>query len=118
MTIPTYNRTPAEFTEPFAGGSAAGLRLLHQQLDTLADPLWARYRESNDLDAYASAYVGFFEAAFEPSLFSALADGRGAAERHSLVQRFREGLKAKIAADPQKASCAWRVFTMLIAKDG
>jgi len=117
MAIPTYNRTPAEFAEPFAAGSAAGLKLLHRQLDTLADPLWAQYRETGDRDAFASAYVGFFEAAFEPSLFSAVADGRGAEERQSLARQFRDGLKTKIIADPQAASCAWRVFTMLIAKD-
>ena len=33
MTIPTYNRTPAEFTEPFTDGAASGLDVLHRQLD-------------------------------------------------------------------------------------
>ncbi len=117
MTIPTYNRTPAEFTAPFADGTASGLTLLHRQLDTLADPLWAQYRQSSDLDAFAAAYAAFFEAAFEPSVFSALAEGRGADERQALIRQFRDGLKAKIAAAPEQASCAWRVFTMLIAKD-
>ena len=118
MTIPTYNRTPAEFTAPFTDGTASGLTLLHRQLDTLADPLWAQYRESNDLDAFAASYAGFFEAAFEPSLFSSLAEGSGAAARQSLVRQFRDGLRARIAANPRAASCAWRVFTMLIAKEG
>ena len=44
-------------------------------------------------------------------------EGRGAEERQSLVRRFRDGLKARIATNPEAASCAWRVFTMLIAKD-
>ena len=67
MLIPTYNRTPAEFTEPFAAGAVSGLTLLHQQLDVLADPLLAQYRESNDLDAFAASYVGFFEDCFDLS---------------------------------------------------
>ena len=95
-----------------------GLTLLHQQLDVLADPLWAQYRKSNDLDAFAASSIGFFEAAFEPSLFSSLAEGRGVEERQSLLRQFRDGLKAAVAANPREASCAWRVFTMLIAKDG
>jgi len=118
MAIPTYNRTPAEFAAPFADGAASGLTVLHRQLDVLADPLLAQYRETGDLNAFAASCTGFFEAAFEPCLFSSLAEGRGAAERQSLLRQFRDGLKAKIAAAPQEASCAWRVFTMLIAKDG
>jgi hypothetical protein len=117
MTIPAYARTLAEFAEPFADGSAAGLRLLHRQLDILADPLWAQYRESGDLKAFADAYVGFVEATCEPSLFSSLTTGRTPEERQALVQRFRDGLRERIAANPQEASCAWRYLTMLIAKD-
>ena len=45
---------------PFADGAACGIALLHRQLDTLADPLWAQYRESNDLDAFASVLCRVF----------------------------------------------------------
>jgi hypothetical protein len=117
MVIPTYNRTPAEFAAPFADGTASGLRLLHGQLDVLADPILARYQETGDLDAFAASCVGFFEAAFEPSLFSALAPGRSPDRRRSLETEFRDGLRARIAADPQAAGCNWRVYSMLIAKD-
>lgn len=116
MVIPTYNRTPAEFTAPFENqDTAGGLRLLHAQLDTLPDPLWAAYRETSDCDAFAAAYIGFFEAAFAPSVFSALAAGRNASERQTVTAEFNAQLKARITADPAAASCIWRIFTMLIA---
>ncbi len=119
MTIPTYNRTPAEFTAPFADGtSTAGLTLLHQQLDVLADPILAAYQATGDRDAFAAAYADFFEAAFGPSVFSALGPERTAEQRRTIARQFRDRLVREIGANPQAASCAWRVFTMLIARDG
>jgi hypothetical protein len=118
MVIPTYNRTPAEFAAPFAGGRGVdGLRLEHGGLQILDDPIWAQYRRTNDLGAFVAAYVEFFEAAFAPSVFSALDPGRTETERQRIGRQFAHKLAAAVAADPAAAVCRWRTFTMLIAKE-
>jgi S-adenosylmethionine-dependent carboxyl methyltransferase len=118
MTIPTYNRTPAEFLAPFAGGrSQGGLRVEHQELRTLEDPLWAEYQRTKELDAFVAAYVDFFDAAFAPSVFSALAPNRPAARRLRIHQQFSAKLASLIAENPPAAVCRWRTFTMVIAKE-
>ncbi len=118
MAIPTYNRTPGEFTAPFAGGGVSGLRLEHGELHILKDPIWRDYRRDGDLDAFAAAYLDFFEAAFAPSIFSALDPGRPAARRQTLHEKFRAKLGVLIKANPATATCDWRVYVMLIAKTG
>jgi SAM dependent carboxyl methyltransferase len=117
MTIPTWNRTTAEFVTPFEG-EAVGLDLRRHTLRTLDDAYLAKYREDGDADAYATAVAGFFEAAFEPSLWSALDDARDADDRAALAARFNGRLRTAIAADPEAASCTWHVVVLDIAKPG
>ncbi len=123
MVIPTYNRTPAEFLAPFAGGrTAGGLRLEQRELHTLEDPIWAEYRRTNDLDAFVAAYVDFFDAAFGPSVFgapstSARPAGRPVGGQFAQNGQFAQKLSTLIAGNPAAAVCRWRTFTMLIAKE-
>lgn len=118
MVIPTYNRTADEFAAPFAdAGGAGGLSLRHLQCDTLRDPIWTRYEQGGDGDAFAAAYLNFFDAAFAPSIFSSLAIGRQPEDRQAIKLEFDARLKGRIIADPASASCRWRVVTMLIARD-
>jgi hypothetical protein len=118
MTIPTWNRTTAEFVAPFEGGEAGGLELRRHTLRTLDDRYLNAYRADGDVDAYATEVAGFFEAAFEPSLWAALDDSRDAADRAALAARFNGRLRTAIAADPEAASCTWHVVVLDMAQPG
>ncbi len=117
MTIPTWNRTEGEFTEPFTSGRMAGrLELRRSQFVVLPDPLYTAYHESNDLDRYVADVAGSFRAAFEQSLWAAL-DSDRTAESHEQVRRaFGAELRRIIAADPARAACSWRVVILDIAR--
>ena len=116
MTIPTWNRTEAEFVAPFAAGEAGGLELRRHTLRTLDDPYLAAYRSDGDADAFATAVAGFFQAAFEPSLWSALDPSRDGPARAVLATRFNGRLRTAIAADPGRAACTWHVVVLDIAR--
>jgi hypothetical protein len=119
MAIPTYNRTPAEFAAPFAAAeNSGGLALEQGELRVLSDPIWAEYQRSGDREAFVAACGDFFDAAFSPSLFSALAEARTADQRQRLAADFGARLRALIAANPKAAVCDWRVFVMAIVKPG
>src|SRR4051812_15969973 len=96
-----------------AGGTADGLRLEAHELNVLADPIWSEYERSGQADVFAAAYASFFEAAFGPSLFSAVDPSRSAQEQQSLTKVFGDRLRGKIMLDPSQAVCHWKVFTML-----
>ena len=84
MSIPTWNRTLAEFTAPFDGpdgGSAFGLLLLESDLDFAPDAYLAAYREDHDAHKFGAAVSGFLRAFTEPSLFAGLARAPGAQDR-------------------------------------
>ncbi|MDQ2670283.1 MAG: class I SAM-dependent methyltransferase, partial [Gemmatimonadota bacterium] len=90
MTIPTWNRTKAEFTAPFDDGQLAGvLELRRAELRWLPDRYFAAYQSDGDLDRFVENVADFFRAAFEESLMSALEPGR--ADRDGLVSAFRDG---------------------------
>src|SRR5262249_27963660 len=73
MVLPMYYRTLEEYTAPFsaqpANGPGASLQLIASETAALADVFWARYQETGDLQAYATAYTGFLRAFTEPTLF-------------------------------------------------
>lgn len=61
MTIPTWNRTTAEFVEPFETGELNGrLELRRHAARWLPDVYFAAYRKSGDLGRYAQAAADFF----------------------------------------------------------
>ena len=113
MTIPTWNRTQAEFGAPFASGEAAGLELARHTLRTLPDPYLAAYEQDGDLQRYAEQISDFFEAAFGPSLWAALAPDRDAA---AVATGFGRRLRKAIEADPRAAACSWHVVVLEIVK--
>ncbi|MBX6743723.1 MAG: SAM-dependent methyltransferase [Acetobacteraceae bacterium] len=117
MVIPVYCRTPGEYLAPFgSGGDAGGLVLEHQELKVLPDAYWQEYQRSSDVEAFAAAYADFFRAAYGPSLFGVLEPTRGPQERQALAARFQDLLQRRIAGDPRRAVCHWRVLVMCIAK--
>ncbi|MFF4319256.1 hypothetical protein [Streptomyces sp. NPDC001568] len=121
MTVPTWNRTSAEFLDPLRRGPASDwYRLEEEAFAVLPDPLHDRYGRDGDLDAYAREVTASFMAAFGPSLFPTTeapggADGpSGAADE--LVRDFRSGLTARIRAHPADARTNWRVQLLRAAR--
>ncbi|WP_431683513.1 hypothetical protein [Kitasatospora sp. KL5] len=105
MTVPTWNRTTAEFLEPLRSGPLAkAFRLEEHEFVVLADPMWLRFAADGDLDAYAHEVAASFTAAFGPSLFAGpAAAGPGAAAR------FEAGLAARVRTQPEAGAARWRV---------
>ena len=114
MTIPTWNRTTVEFTEPF--DSHNRLVLQRHAERTLPDVYLAAYREEGSLDRYVAAVAGFFRAAFGDSLWGALDPTTARSRREEIATRFDELLRQRVAADPETAACEWHVVVLDIAK--
>ncbi len=114
MTIPTWNRTTAEFVAPFEPG--APLHLRRQAARSLPDPYLAAYRDSGDLDRYVDDVAGFFRAAFEDSLWAALDADRDQPARDAVAAGFHEAMRAAIRAQPDRASCTWHVVVLDIER--
>lgn len=117
MTIPTWNRTLAEFVAPFEAGDFAGtLELRRSDLRWLPDPYFEAYRRDDDLDAYVESVADFFRAAFEESLLACLDPTRAPDARAAIATAFRARLRERIAADPEAAACRWHVALLDIAR--
>jgi hypothetical protein len=117
MTIPTWNRTLAEFTAPFESRELDGiLELRRSTMRSLPDPYLEAYRSDGDLDAYVESVADFFRAAFEESLMASLDPGRDDAARESVAVEFRAALRRHIAADPEAAASTWHVAVLDIAR--
>lgn len=114
MTIPTWNRTTAEFIEPF--DSRIPLELRRHTQRTLPDVYLAAYRDEGSLDRYVAAVAGFFRAAFGDSLWGGLDPSTTRSRREAIAAGFDELLRRRIAADPQAAACEWHVVVLDIAK--
>ena len=116
MTIPTWNRTAAEFVEPFAAGDLDGrLTLRRHTAGSLDDPYFETYRRSGDLDRYVDSVADFFRAAFEQSLWASLDSGRAEADRDAIAQAFGRQLRRLIANHPDRVACRWHVAVLDIA---
>jgi SAM dependent carboxyl methyltransferase len=117
MTIPTWNRTTAEFLEPFDSGEFDGtLELRRHAARWLPDSYFEAYVRDRDLDRYVTSVVDFFHAAFDDSLWAALDRKRDASQREAIAARFDERLRQRIAADPERAACHWHVVVLDIAR--
>lgn len=117
MTIPTWNRTEAEFTAPFEQEEiATALELRRSTLRWLPDTYFEAYRQDGDRDRYVESVAAFFRAAFEQSLLAALNPGRDQADREAVAAAFRAALRERIAAEPEKAACRWHVVVLDIAR--
>ena len=114
MTIPTWNTSTAEFTEPFDSHNPLELRRHTER--TLPDVYLAAYRDQGSLDRYVAAVAGFFRAAFGDSLWEALDATTTQSRREGIANRFYELLRERIAADPEAAACEWHVVALDIAK--
>ena len=117
MSIPTWNRTLAEFTAPFDapdGQGAFDLSLLESELDFAPDAYLAACREGHDAQKFGAAVSGFLRAFTEPSLFAGLARAPGA--RTAIADRVYARVAEAAAADPDAMETRWHVAVLRIAK--
>jgi SAM dependent carboxyl methyltransferase len=114
MTIPTWNRSTAEFLAPFESGALDDeLRLRRHAARSLPDPYLPAYRADGNLDRYVESVASFFRAAFEDSLWAALGAG---SDVEQFEARFAKLLRDGIAAAPERAACEWHVVLLDIAR--
>jgi hypothetical protein len=113
MSVPTWNRTLAEFTAPFEGGGL-GLTLLESELDFAPDAYLAAYREDHDAQKFGAAVSGFLRAFTEPSLFGGLVRAAGATT--TIANRVYARVAEAAAADPEAMETLWHVAVLRIAK--
>lgn len=117
MTIPTWNRTVAEFLDPLrAGPLAEAFRVEEHDLVALPDVLLEQFEATGDEQAFAAQLTAFFQAAFQPSLLSALDTGRAAGEVDAVAQAFAGGLHSRIAADPTACETHWHVVPLRLTR--
>lgn len=69
-------------------------------------------RATGDVQDYADGVTGFFRAAFAPSLVAGLPAGRARA----VSQAFTDGLRARVAADPEAVETHWHVVPLRLAR--
>ncbi|HEX2507964.1 MAG TPA: hypothetical protein VHK23_06555 [Miltoncostaeaceae bacterium] len=115
MTVPTWNRTPDEFAEPFREGAVA-LELVELEASQLPDRFLAALERDGDREAFAAAVTGFVRAFTEPSLLAALDPGRDPAERRRIGDELYERVRARAAARPEDVRADWRVVAMRIRR--
>jgi hypothetical protein len=113
MSVPTWNRTLAEFTAPFEG-DGLGLTLLESELDFAPDAYLAAYREDHDAQKFGAAVSGFLRAFTEPSLFGGLVRAAGATT--TIANRVYARVAGAAAADPEAMETLWHVAVLRIAK--
>ncbi len=113
MSIPTWNRTLAEFTAPFDGDDI-GLTLLEAELDFAPDAYLAAYRDDHDAPKFGTAVSGFLRAFTEPSLFGGLARAAGATS--TIADRVYARVAEAATADPEAMETLWHVAVLRIAK--
>lgn len=116
MTIPTWNRTLAEFVAPFDDPRLrARMDLRRAELRSAPDPYFLAYQRDGELDSYVDAVVRSFRAAFGESLWAALDSDRDATARDRIRAAFDAELGGRVAADPEGCATAWRVVVLDIA---
>jgi hypothetical protein len=117
MTVPTWNRTAAEFAAPFQPGDIAavpGLSLLEQSLAEVPDQYLAAYRASGDADGFADAVTTFLRAFTEPSIVETL--DRPPADRAAIADSIYGDVQHRVRAEPESFETVWRVALLRIAK--
>ena len=95
MAIPTYGRTRAEFTAPFAdSGTIAGLALASIEIFLGEDHIYEDYGRDRDAGAFGRRWAAFVRASTFPTLAQSLeGDGEG-----SRAEQFYDLLEARLAA--------------------
>jgi hypothetical protein len=115
MTVPTWNRTTADFTEPFEDASLP-LELVEHEAHVLDDLFAATYAEDGDAVGLADGVTTFLRAFTEASLFGAALGHRPDAERTQLADDFYRRVHDRLVADPAAGRADWHVLAMRIRR--
>ena len=117
MTIPTWNRTQAEFLAPLRDGPVAQAWTPEEhELLRAPDTLLEEYERFGDAGAFAAAVVDFFDAAFMPSLLSALDSARSPDQTDAFVSEFKRRFAERIASDPPSVETHWHVLLLRLTR--
>jgi hypothetical protein len=100
MSIPTYGRTRAEFSAPFAAGDFARMRLEELEIFEGEDRIFEDFRKDGDAKAFADRWAAFTRASTFPTLASAL--GGGGRRAREFMDRAEAAVAARLAARPQR----------------
>ncbi len=101
MAIPTYGRTRAEFSAPFAAGDFEGLTLELFEIFDAEDRIFEDFRKDGDAKAFADRWAAFTRASTFPTLASAL-EGGGGRRTREFMDRAEAAITARLAAKPQR----------------
>ena len=113
MSIPTWNRTLAEFIAPFDAGGALGLSSWSRSWTSRRTPTWlppARTTTRGSSGRRCRASCASFT---EPSLFNGLARAAGATS--TIADRVYARVAEAAAADPEAMETLWHVAVLRIA---
>jgi hypothetical protein len=113
MVVPTYYRTREEFLAPLAREPTPGRFQLESSKQTaLADPLWAEFERTNDLDTYSKRASDFLRAFTEPALFGALGARESPQVAKATADDFYARLATAVAREPEQAVCSWYMILL------
>lgn len=115
---PTWNRTLDEWLAPFASGpAAADFEVVEHREDESDDAAtFPQYVRDHDAAAFARAYIGFVRAVTENPFFRSLDAARTPAQRDAVITEFYDGLRQRLEAEPDVATCVWRVVSLRIRR--
>jgi hypothetical protein len=113
---PTWNRTPAEFLDPFENRASQFSVAEHREDVTDDSGRYPQFVRDGDARAFAAAYVGFVRAVTEPAFFRWIEPDRTPEQKSAIVTAFYAGLERRIAADPSSATCRWRTVTLRLIR--
>ncbi|HEY8215903.1 MAG TPA: SAM-dependent methyltransferase [Acidimicrobiia bacterium] len=117
MTIPTWNRSLADFTAPFSSqgvASRAGLTLEEHSLEELPDQYLAQLHVSGDAGAFADAVTAFLRAFTQPSLFAGI--DRPPDEVAAIEDAVYGSVRQRVVADADAFETRWRVAALRIGR--
>lgn len=115
MTVPTWNRTLAEFLEPLSGHDAP-LALVEHESATVPDVFLARFAEHGDARRLADEATAFVRAFTEPSLIAGIDPDRSEAARTRIADLLYDGVHARAVADPESVRADWRVVALRLRR--
>jgi hypothetical protein len=117
MTVPAWNRTSAEFIAPLSAGPLAEvLRLEEHDLLALPDIMLEQFDVTGDTQTFADQVTTFFQAAFGPSLLSALDQQRDPDDVTAVAAAFETRLHDRIVSDPRAVETHWHIVAMRVTR--
>jgi hypothetical protein len=103
MAIPTVGRSRADLLAPFAeDGHFVDLSIEQIEVFLGEDKIWAQFEADGDAQAFAAQWAAFSRASVFLTLASGLKGGRDDPRAATFVDRLESGMKARLAAAPER----------------